>query len=67
LPDYLPLILEFLTVCPAESLSLVMDEYRDQFAVLATRLETSGSVYAGLMQVLAEVSSRVEAEQEESV
>jgi nitrate reductase delta subunit len=67
LPDYLPLVLEFLTVCPEESLSLVMDEYRDQFAVLATRLDTSGSVYAGLMRVLAEVSSRVEVEPEEPV
>jgi nitrate reductase delta subunit len=65
LPDYLPLVLEFLTVCSEESFSLVMGEYRDQFAVLATRLETSGSVYAGVMRVLAEVSTRDEAEQEE--
>ncbi len=49
LPDFLPLVLEFLSVCPAEEYAWVVEEYRPQMQTLSARLEKSGSSYAELL------------------
>jgi nitrate reductase delta subunit len=50
LPDYLPLVLEFLSVCPGESSRKIMAEYLLPVSTLASRLGESGSPYAGIVQ-----------------
>ncbi len=50
IPDYLPLVLEFLSICPAESARNIMAEYRVPVSTLASRLSESGSPYAGIVQ-----------------
>ncbi|HSR13339.1 MAG TPA: nitrate reductase molybdenum cofactor assembly chaperone [Thermodesulfobacteriota bacterium] len=49
LPDYLPLILEFLSVCPEEHSLRIAREYAPAVNLLASRLEEAGSPYAGLV------------------
>jgi nitrate reductase delta subunit len=50
LPDYLPLVLEFLSVCSPESARKIMAEYLVPVSTLASRLGESGSPYAGIVQ-----------------
>jgi nitrate reductase delta subunit len=50
LPDYLPLVLEFLSVCSPESARKIMAEYLLPVSTLASRLAESGSPYAGIVQ-----------------
>ncbi len=53
LPDYLPLILEFLSVCSSETRSKILTLYQSHIAGLASRLgEQEGCSYAGLVEAL---------------
>lgn len=49
LPDHLPMILEFLTVCSDQTFCLLSKEYRHSVSTLKTRLQGLGSPYADLM------------------
>ncbi len=52
LPDYLPMILEFLSVCPDPARFPVLEEYRGEISLLGTRLRDMGSRYALLFELL---------------
>ncbi len=52
LPDYLPLVLEFLSLAPERVARVVVEEYRDEINALGKRLADSGNVYACLLQAL---------------
>jgi nitrate reductase delta subunit len=54
LPDYLPLVLEFLAVCPDGAAGAIMNDYREEIHGLAGRLKKQGSSYAGLLGLVAE-------------
>jgi nitrate reductase molybdenum cofactor assembly chaperone NarJ/NarW len=53
LPDFLPVVLEFLTVCPDEASAWVCGEYGSQIETLAARLKETGTPYADLLSVIA--------------
>lgn len=52
LPDYLPLVLEFLTICPREEYAWLLQEYRSPVETLANRLQAAGTPYGGLLSVI---------------
>lgn len=52
LPDYLPLVLEFLAICPQDDFAWLVQEYRPQVEALADRLIQSGTPYAHLLSVV---------------
>jgi len=52
LPDYLPAVLEFLSVCPEAEYAWVLKEYRPQVETLAARLKEAGTPYAALLSVV---------------
>ena len=52
LPDYLPLVLEFFTICPDPHRRRICREYSAPVALLASRLKDAGSPYAGLMELV---------------
>jgi nitrate reductase delta subunit len=54
LPDHLPLVLEFLSLCPEEISIEIINEYGSQVATLASRLAEDGSPYAGLLRMVSE-------------
>jgi nitrate reductase molybdenum cofactor assembly chaperone NarJ/NarW len=54
LPDFLPLVLEFIAVGPEEAGALIVDACRDPLAALASRLAEAGSAYAGLFEAVRE-------------
>jgi len=54
LPDHLPLVLEFLSLCPEETALEIIKEYGSQVATLASRLVEDGSPYAGLLRIVVE-------------
>ncbi len=55
LPDYLPLVLEFLSVCPADAFLLMIEEYEGVLKDLASRLDDVGSVYACCLKAFLEL------------
>ena len=55
LPDFLPLMLEFIAVGPPESGCEIMEEYGPQITALADRLAASGSPYAGIVHHAAQL------------
>jgi nitrate reductase delta subunit len=52
LPDFLPLVLEFLSVCPGEEYAWIVQEYRSQMETLSARVKESRSFYAELLWVV---------------
>ena len=52
LPDFLPLVLEFLAICPGEEYAWLLKEYRPQIETLANRLQEAGTPYANLFSVI---------------
>jgi nitrate reductase molybdenum cofactor assembly chaperone NarJ/NarW len=54
LPDYLPLVLEFLCICPGDTQAGMIREYQSQIEALTDRLKQAGAPYAPLLSVLAE-------------
>lgn len=53
LPDYLPLVLEFLSICPQETYSWLVQEYQPQIENLAQQLDQAGTPYADLLSIVA--------------
>ena len=60
LPDYLPLLLEFLSVCDEDAGLKIIGEWADQVKKLAHRLKESGSPYMVLLETLWEVFTESE-------
>ena len=54
LPDHLPLLLEFLSLCPEEMSLEIINEYGGQVAILASRLVEDRSPYAGLLRIVSD-------------
>jgi len=54
LPDHLPLVLEFLSLCQGNVALEIIDEYGNPVATLASRLAADGSPYAGLLRIVSE-------------
>ncbi len=52
LPDYLPIVLEFLSVCTENASLSIYDQYADQVSLIASRLRDMQSPYAGLAEIL---------------
>lgn len=55
LPDYLPLILEFLSICDEDAGLKIIKEWADQVEKLAHDLKKNESPYAALLETLWEV------------
>jgi len=56
LPDYIPLFLEFLSLCPRDEAVALLGEPVDIIATIATRLHKRGSSYAVLFDALVALS-----------
>ena len=56
LPDYLPLFLEFLSLCPADEAVGLLGEPIDIIATIAARLNERGSHYSALFDALVVLS-----------
>ena len=52
LPDYLPMVLEFLSVAPEDVCFFVLKEFENEIQSLASRLREMGSPYAGLLGLM---------------
>lgn len=52
LPDYLPMVLELLSVCREETARWIMHEYAETVSLLATRLRKQENPYAPLFEVI---------------
>ncbi len=52
LPDFLPLVLEFLAVCRPADAFWLQAAYRPQIEALSERLQEAGTIYAGLLSVV---------------
>jgi nitrate reductase delta subunit len=55
LPDYLPLILEFLSVCPEAVCLEIIREYRNEVTTLAGKLKEDQSHYGPLIDIIEEL------------
>jgi nitrate reductase molybdenum cofactor assembly chaperone NarJ/NarW len=60
LPDYLPLILEFLSICEEEASLKIIKEWGDQVERLAQHLKKTESPYAALIETLWELFTESE-------
>ncbi|MGD0400607.1 MAG: nitrate reductase molybdenum cofactor assembly chaperone [Syntrophobacteraceae bacterium] len=58
LPDYLPMVLEFISVCPDDAIFPLYEEYGDHLALMVSRLRVMQSPYAKLFEVLDSVWRR---------
>ena len=52
LPDFLPLMLEFLSVCSVSTVHRILERYGNPIRSLAQRLHDEGSPYGGLIEAL---------------
>lgn len=52
LPDFLPLTLEFLSVCSVETVHRILERYENPIRSLAQRLHDEGSPYGDLIEAL---------------
>ncbi|HUU69782.1 MAG TPA: nitrate reductase molybdenum cofactor assembly chaperone [Planctomycetota bacterium] len=59
LPDYLPMLLEFVSAGPEQAALRVLCEYRKQFRELAACLHEANSTYAGVMDAIVAVTSAI--------
>jgi nitrate reductase delta subunit len=57
LPDFLPLVLEFLALAPKEAGVLITGQFREQIEILGSRLDSLQSTYAGILRALREAIS----------
>lgn len=58
LPDYFPMILEFLSICPETHRAWIAREYGEILATLASRVSQSQSPYAPLMTAASRLFSQ---------
>ena len=61
LPDYLPLILEFLSINGEKSRLSLLGQYCDQVESLGTRLQENASHYAGLFAIVVDTFRELKA------
>jgi nitrate reductase delta subunit len=59
LPDYLPLMLEFIYQYPLDGENQLLKPYSNEIEVLATRLEAQKSPYAPLLGLVSELSEEI--------
>ncbi len=52
LPDFLPMVLEFLSVAPEEACARVRDDFGECMTSLGAKLKEAGSIYAPLFDAL---------------
>ncbi len=62
LPDYLPLVLEFLSINRQENNLSFLGQYFDQVETIGSRLQANGNHYAGIFGLVVEVFRKLEAE-----
>ena len=55
LPDYLPLVLEYLSVSRNGNHSPVLGQYCEEVETVHSRLEDAGSLYAGLLAIVTDL------------
>jgi len=55
LPDYLPLVLEFLSINKLTNSSFFLGQYCDQVKAVGSRLREKGSYYAGILAMVLEI------------
>ena len=55
LPDYLPLVLEYLSLSQDGGHSSFLGEYWEQVETIGSGLQEAGSVYAGLLEIVADL------------
>jgi nitrate reductase molybdenum cofactor assembly chaperone NarJ/NarW len=56
LPDFLPRVLEFLSLAPDDVGRRVVDEYRHELSGLANRVATASKAYGPILEVLPQVA-----------
>jgi len=59
LPDYLPMLLEFVSAGPEPETLRVLSEYKRQFCELAACLHAANSTYAGVMDAIVAVTGAI--------
>ena len=59
LPDFLPLFLEFLSICTEKTMSLLLQSFREVIEVRKNKLEEINSPYKNLFQVLLTISNKI--------
>lgn len=57
LPDYLPLFMEYLSLCPLDEARHLLGEAIDIIAMIGTKLEKRGSPYAAVFDVMEQLSA----------
>jgi nitrate reductase delta subunit len=67
MPDHLPVLLEFLSVCSADTVRWIAGTYRDSIAVLARRLGESGSPYACLFDLTLSLFDWLQVPEQEAI
>ncbi|UCF02143.1 MAG: nitrate reductase molybdenum cofactor assembly chaperone [Deltaproteobacteria bacterium] len=55
LPDYLPLVLEYLSLSQNGGHSSFLGQYWEQVETISSGLQEAGSVYAGLLEIVADL------------
>ena len=60
LPDYLPLVLEFVSVNRQQS-PILLGQYCDQVETIGSRLQENGSPYAGVFEIVMEIFRELQA------
>jgi nitrate reductase molybdenum cofactor assembly chaperone NarJ/NarW len=55
MPDFLPLVLEFLSLAPDEVCQRVLEDYRHELSGLADRVATASKIYGPILEVLPRV------------
>ena len=61
LPDYLPLILEFLSINRQEKQVSFLGQYSDQVEVISSRLQEAGSPHSGLFEIVFDIFRELQA------
>jgi nitrate reductase delta subunit len=61
LPDYLPMILEFLSVNRQQNCFSLLERYFDQVKAIHSRLQETGSPYAGLFDIVQDIFTELHA------
>jgi nitrate reductase delta subunit len=64
LPDYLPLVLEFLSLDQQQDCFSCLGEYHKQVETISARLRENGSPYAGILEIVANAFREIATEGE---
>lgn len=64
LPDHLPLVLEFLSVCSENDCERIVTQYAGAIGALARHLHQAQSPYAGMLEILSDMFSHAAGKEE---